>query len=74
VKFCHACDLKAEDLDLEVKNWDREDIIAQIQGRGDMFAQDEGEGVTLKCYLQLEVVYGQHMFCADLHIKAAQDS
>ena len=74
VKFCHASELKTEDLDREVKNSDREDMIAHIRGRGDRFAQDEGEGVTLKCYTQLEVVDGQHLFCADLHIKAAQDS
>ena len=74
VKFCRAWDLKADDLDREVKNSDQEDIVAQIRGQRDRFAQDEGDGVTLKCYVQLEVVYGQHLFCADLHIKTAQVS
>lgn len=67
VKFRHAPDLKAEDLDQEVEKLDRENIVAQIKGQRDRFARDEGEGVTLKCYVQLEVVCGQHLFCADLH-------
>jgi len=75
VKFCRAWDLKAEDLDAEVKNLNREkNRVAQTRCRGDRHAQDKGEGLTLKCYTQLEVVYGQHLFCADLHVKAAQDS
>jgi hypothetical protein len=74
VKFCHAWDLKAEDLDWEANNFDREDMYAQFRGQRDKFSQDEGDGVTLKCYVQLEVAFGQQLFCADLHIKTAQDS
>jgi len=48
--------------------------VAQAQSRGERHAQGEGEGLTLKCYTQLEVVYGQHLFCADLHVNAGQDS
>lgn len=74
VRFCHAWDLKAEDLDWEAEDLDLQDQDVQIRGPRDKFSQDEGDGVTLKCHVQLEVVFGQHLFCADLHIKTAQDS
>jgi hypothetical protein len=74
VKFCHASNLKAEDVDREGTNSVREDMVAQLGYQGDKFAQGDGEGVSLKCNVQLEVVYGQHLFCADLHVKATQES
>ena len=74
VKFCHSFDLKAEDVDREITNSVREDMVAQLGYQGDKFAQGDGEGVSLKCNVQLEVVYGQHLFCADLHVKATQES
>ncbi|KAK5660038.1 hypothetical protein OQA88_13506 [Cercophora sp. LCS_1] len=44
---------------------------ALVKGR-DQEASDEGMGVTLMCYVQMEVVYGQHLFVADLHTKLVE--
>ena len=74
VKFRQTREVKPEDINQEAKSLDREDIVAKIPSGASRFAQVEGEGVTLRCYTQLEVMYGQHVFCVDFLIKEAQDS
>ena len=66
VKFYGASKLTVEDLVDEANRL----VPKSLLGGRDKHAVDGGEGLTLKCYVQLEVVYGQHLFVADLLVKA----
>jgi len=69
VKFHGTCDLTAEDLADKASKCTPTSFP---KGR-DKHAVAEGDGLRLKCYVQLEVVYGQHLFVADLHVKDGGD-
>jgi len=78
VRFQEKLDQTPEGLDREVRtlNWDL--ILSRIgttlgEAR-DRSSHAEGDGMAFKCYTQLEVLDGQHLFCADLHVKVLDEA
>ena len=78
VRFQQTLDLTPEGLDREVETLDWDLILSRIGSTPgearDRSSHAEGDGMTFKCYTQLEVVDGQHLFCADLHVKMLDDT
>ncbi|KAK6842352.1 hypothetical protein PG989_009168 [Apiospora arundinis] len=71
IKYVEKAVLTAENVDLEMQGLDIGEIMAMSERRGDKWFHCEGDGWLLKCYLQMEVVRGHHLFCVDLHQREA---
>ncbi|KAK7940928.1 uncharacterized protein PG986_013315 [Apiospora aurea] len=69
VKYVEQAVLTAENVDLVIQDLDKEAVVAMSERGGDKQFLCEGDGWLLKCYVQLEVVWGQHLFCADMHLR-----
>lgn len=75
IKFCRTLNMEVDDIDREGEKLMKQENVKNL-GRleRDRVAQDREEEVTLKCYAQLEAMYGRQLFCADIHLKEHESS